>query len=80
MTQSIQDLLQSKNYHEPPEVNIIKTFLSEHYQASCQITVQSTQIVIAVQGAALAGALRMRLHELKVLCNTDKRLVLRIIS
>lgn len=79
MTNSLQDILLAKNYDEPPEVKIIKDFLRTHYSSGCDVTVQPQQIVIAVKGSALAGALRVRLHDLKTLCHTDKRLLIRII-
>ena len=80
MADSIGDLLQKKQFDEPDELLIIREFLRENYQVTCQLTVQTRQIVIAVKGASLAGAVRMRLHELQALCQTDKRLVLRIVS
>ena len=80
MADSLADLLAKKDLGEPTEVLVIKTFLQDNYKTTCQITIQQNQIVISVKGASLAGALRMRLHELQTLCQTDKRLVLRIIS
>jgi hypothetical protein len=78
MSNSLGDLLKTKRFDEPPEVLVIKTFLHENYQADCMVTMGERQIVISVHGASLAGAIRMRLHELQALCQTDKRLVLRI--
>lgn len=80
MTISLQDILSKKNFDEPLEIRIIKDFLQTNYKATAQVTVQSNQIIIAVHGASLAGTVRMRLHELKELCHTEKRLVLRITS
>lgn len=80
MAESIADLLGRKNLDEPPEVQIIKSFVSKHYKASCNVNIQPQQIIIVVKGASLAGAIRIRLHELQALCQTDKRLVLRIIG
>lgn len=78
MTDSIGDLLPKARFKEPAEVKIIKTYVQDHYQATPQITVQDKQIVIGVSSAALAGALRMELHELRELCQTKKRLFIRI--
>jgi len=78
MADSLGDLLARKNLDEPDEIVVIKNFLREHYKAGCQVTVQPRLIVITVQGASLAGTLRMRLHELQALCQTDKRLMIRI--
>ncbi len=78
MSESLGDLLAKKNLREPAEILVIRTFLHENYQADCQISTNQNQIVIVVKGASLAGAVRVRLHELQALCQTDKRLVLRI--
>jgi hypothetical protein len=78
MSNSIGDLLPRKKYEEPPEVRMVKDFVLEKFQQPAGVTVQTSQIIIQVKSAALAGALRVHLHELTVLCQTDKRLVIRI--
>lgn len=78
MTDSLADILGKRSYNEPPEVGIIKRFIKETFDAEAQVAVQERQIIIGVRSAALAGSLRMRLHELKKLCETDKRLIIRI--
>lgn len=78
MADSLQDILENRNYDEPPEVKVIKTFLRDNYKVDCVVSVNPRQIIIGVKGASLAGALRMRLHELQALCQTQKRLVIRI--
>ena len=78
MADSISDILGKKQFEEPPEVEIIKHFVQEKFQSPVSVTIQTHQIVIGVSGAALAGSLRMYLHELQALCQTDKRLVIRI--
>lgn len=80
MSESLGDLLAKKNLREPAEMLVIRTFLHENYKTDCQISTNKNQIVITVKGASLAGAIRTRLHELQTLCQTDKRLVLRITS
>lgn len=80
MSESLGDLLAKKTLKEPEELLVIRTFLKENYEADCELSVNKQQIVISLRGASLAGAVRMRLHELQALCQTDKRLVLRIIS
>lgn len=78
MTESIGDLLPKKKYDEPPEVRVIKDFVMEKFQQPVGVTVQQTQIIIHVKSAALAGALRVHLHELAEKIESDKRLVIRI--
>jgi len=77
MADAIGDILPDR-FDEPPEVSIIKDFIRKEYRQPSTVLVQPNQIVITVQSAALAGTLRMRLPELKELCRTDKRLMLRI--
>lgn len=78
MTESLQDLLHKRDNHVPPEVAIIKTFIHEQFNASASVTVQEKQIIIAVAGASLAGALRQKLPQLQSKLDTTKRLVIRI--
>lgn len=78
MSDAIGDLLPREKFQEPPEVRIIKDFVMARFQEAPQVSVGQTQIVIQVKSSALAGALRVHLHELGELCQTDKRLVIRI--
>lgn len=78
MADKLADLLGQKNFGEPTEIQVIKHFVKENYKSDCSVTIGPRQIVISVPGAALAGTLRMRLHELQALCQTEKRLVIRI--
>jgi len=78
MTDSIADLLSKRDFEEPPEVRIIKEFIRKRFDADAAVSLQQQQIIIAVNSSALAGALRMDLHELQRLCTTDKKLLIRI--
>ena len=78
MTDSLADLLGNRNFEEPQEVRTIKEFVRKRFNADVSVTMQPRQIIISVPGSSLAGALRMHLHELKKLCATDKRLIIRI--
>lgn len=78
MADSIGDLLHKRDFEEPPEVRIIKEFIRKRFDEDVSVSIRPSQIVIGVAGAALAGALRMHLHELQRLIATDKRLVIRI--
>lgn len=78
MTDSIGDLLPTRKYNEPPEIATIKSFVSDQYKVTPSVTIKDTQIIIGVPNAALAGTLRMQLHTLQELCQTKKRLVIRI--
>lgn len=76
--ETIKDLLGKRGRAEPEEVQVIKAYVREQFQAEVAVTVQDKMIVISVAGAGLAGSLRPRLHELREKCGTDKRLMIRI--
>jgi len=78
MTSSMKDLLQIRDYNEPNKIGIIKLFIKQHYDAEARVTVQPKQILINVNGAALAGSLQMQIYEMQQACNTQKKLVIRI--
>lgn len=78
MSQSLADILNGRTPSEPPEIRIIKNYVQDKFKSPATVTIQPRQIVITVRGAALAGSLRLQLHELKKLCQTDKRLHIRI--
>lgn len=78
MTDSLGNILKQKQFDEPDEIAIIKEFVSSRYQITPKVIIQPRTIVIEVPSAALAGTLRMQLHELQALCQTDKKLFIRI--
>ncbi len=78
MGSSIADILSTRSFDEPDEIGIIKQFVLEHYDHQPGIKITDQAIIITVSSAALAGALRPRLHELIALSKTKKRLAIRI--
>lgn len=75
---NIKDLLNSDRFAEPSEVALIKQYIQDKYRTDSQVTIQDTQIIIAVPSSALAGTLQMELPKIKELCKTDKKLLVRI--
>lgn len=75
---SLGDVLSAKNFSEPKEIGVIKKYVKDIFKSDAQVTIHPKQIVISVNSAALAGTLRLHLHELAKLCQTDKRLTIRI--
>jgi hypothetical protein len=78
MSHALSDLLADRFDHEPPEITTIKKFVNDNFTGAVAVAIRDQQIIISTPSAALAGALRPRLFELKKLCATDKRLVIRI--
>ena len=78
MAESIESLLAGRNIAEPSEIAIIKSFVEQKFQLVPDVAINEKQIIIIVQGAALAGALRPFLLQIQEECKTTKRLVIRI--
>lgn len=78
MSEPLGNLLDASKFAEPPEIKQIKEYIRKNFKAEAQVAVGPRQIVILVASAALAGALRLQLYQLQQLCETDKRLVIRI--
>ncbi len=79
MSTALGDILKHRHIEEPDEVQAIKKFVKTQFNAQCRVSVQPQQIIIQVSSASLAGALRIKLHELQKLCKTTKRLTIRIV-
>jgi hypothetical protein len=75
---SLFDIMAAKSFEEPPEVTTIKAFVERHFRSSVGVGIQPHHITITTPSAALAGSLRLKLHQLQKECGTDKRLIIRI--
>ena len=78
MSESIGSVLSGRQYDQPPEIEIIKRFVSHTFRAQVSVTVRERDILIITGSGALAGALRPHLLALQELCDTKKQLVIRI--
>jgi hypothetical protein len=77
---NLSDILAGRELNEPAEVQIIKKYIKEKFNSGSKVTIKPSQIVIGVASAALAGSLRHYLIEIQKLCQTDKKLIIRIDS
>ena len=75
---SLNDILQRKDFEEPPEVAAIKRFVQDKFHSDVGVSVKPSAISIACKSAALAGSLRMVEPELRRAAQTTSRLVFRI--
>ncbi len=78
MTHALSDILADRFDDEPSEISIIKNYVQENFSQVVAVAIRGQQLVISTPSAALAGALRPHLYQLKKQCHTDKRLVIRI--
>jgi len=72
------DILQRKDFDEPPEVRAIKEYVRSYYAAEVRVTMQPHAVVVSARSAALIGSLRLNLPKLQAAAATDKRIMLRI--
>jgi len=77
MSKSLADILGSR-WDEPPEIQAIKRYVQQNFDAFVQVTIQPKQIIISADSAALAASLRLHIYPLQQAVKTDKRLVIRI--
>ena len=71
VTDSISDILAGK-WDEPGEIGVIKDYIRQ--KAEVAVSIRDKHITISVAGAALAGTLRMHLHDLEKQVKTDKKI------
>lgn len=76
--EKIGNIIPQKKFAEPPEIAMIKNFVSTKYSTTVQVIVHPRQITIVTASAALAGSLRLDLKELSELIQTKKTLTIRI--
>lgn len=75
---SLNNILSSKNFDEPPEMISIKKYVADEFGTTVGVLVRERDIVILVPSAALANTLRLRGPDIKKRCQLDKRLTFRI--
>lgn len=75
---SLEEILASKNWDEPPVVAAIKKFVQKKYNASVGVQLANEQIIITAGSSSLASAIRSNLSELAKIADTNKKLVVRI--
>jgi hypothetical protein len=78
MSNSLADLLASKDFDEPAEMRAIKDFVQQNYQVDVEVQMREREIIVTTPSAALANTLRLKIQELRAAAQTDKRIVLRI--
>ena len=78
MGTSISDILSSKNFGEPDEIEAIKKFVGDNFDENPGVKITERNIIITVSNAAIAGNLRYQLHTLQANLKTTKKLLIRI--
>lgn len=72
----LSKILSKKQIKTPPEISHIKNYVQNEFEEDVDIAINGNTLVIGVNSAALASALRYKITELNKL--TDKKLIIRI--
>jgi hypothetical protein len=75
---SLSSLLSDKNFDEPSEIDDLKRFIKDTYNAESVISISGQSIIISVGSSALAGSLRLRMPEIKRSLKIDRKISFRI--
>lgn len=75
---SLFDILSDKDFDAPPEIQAIKKYVRDTYNAAVSVSIRERDILVIVPSSSLAGRLRFDMPKIKELLHTDKRIVLRI--
>lgn len=78
MADSLKDLFSRRKFEQPDEFLHIKNFVKSRFGEDPKLKITKNTIIISVSNGAIAGALRMELHNLSEKLKTDKRLIIRI--
>jgi hypothetical protein len=74
---SLQDILGSKSFTPPDEMNLIKDYVRRKYKSSSIIKIEKRAIIVSVPNPTLAAAIYLERQQLIDACGLDKRLVVR---
>jgi hypothetical protein len=74
---SLQNILGTKNFAPPDEIEAIKDYIERKYKSRCYIKIERRAIVVSVPSPTLAAAIQLERMQLINSCGLDKRLVIR---
>lgn len=75
---SLFNILQDKNFDDPPEAVSIKQYARDLFREDVRVQVTDREIVITAPSAAMANTLRLHTVDIQNRVGTDRRLVFRI--
>jgi len=75
---SLADILANKDFSQPDEVTIIKTYVAKEYDQEVSVTIYKNEIIISSQSAGLISNLRSNSPKLTKLLTTPKKIRFRV--
>jgi hypothetical protein len=78
MGSQLGDILQNRNYSEPPEIATIKEFVLKEVGITPTVKVTKETFIVTLPSAAAAGTLRFRLFQLQRQLGHSRKIILKI--
>lgn len=75
---SLQDILGKKSFVTPDEIGTVKSYILRRYESPCRVKLERDNLILMVEGSALAATIRLEQNQLIEACGLKKRLVIRI--
>jgi len=75
---SLADLLGKYNPKEPDEIGAVKRYIFKEYGVESSVGLHGETLVITVNSASLANALRLKILYLQKVANTKRKIMFRI--
>ena len=75
---SLQNILGSRDFSPPTEIELIREYVERRYKAKCHIQLQRNSVILSVKSASLASTLRLDQQRIIEACKLTKRLIVRI--
>lgn len=78
MGAQLGDILQDRNYSEPPEIQLIKEFVKNEVGIVPTVKVTPDTLIVTLPSAAAAGTLRFKLFQLQRQLGHTRKIILKI--
>jgi hypothetical protein len=76
--ESVADVLGRYSPKEPDEIGAVKRYILNEFGAKARVGLHGETLVITVNSASLANALRFKILSLQKAANTDRKIMFRI--
>jgi hypothetical protein len=77
MMDSLQNILGSKNFSPPSEMDAIKDYIKRRYKSTCRVKFERNAIIVSVPSSTLAATIHLERQSLIEACALKQRLVIR---
>ena len=75
---SLANLMKDRKPQEPPQLKALRDYVKNNHNSEIKTSISQFGYTIIVPNAPLASTLQMEVPKIKVSCNLDKKLFIRI--